>query len=195
MLYTIAHFIQEHISILWAFLEKVNDVLFMIRYGKRIRIAHERILSDYPEVSVVSAKDVQDLAEFFVLQPDCSFTFFRPHGFDADSLLRLVRRKSFLMYLVRNVRGRIDGYFFLRSFFVGKAYLGKIVDCESRRKGIGKVICCCAMDLATMIDLKMYESISKDNIASLRSTQSVLETEVVKEMSDNYILIEDIRKK
>lgn len=51
------------------------------------------------------------------------------------------------------------------------------------------------MDLASAIGLKMFETISKDNLASLHSTQNVLEVRIIKEMSNNYIYIEDIRKK
>ena len=37
--------------------------------------------------------------------------------------------------------------------------------------------------------------ISKDNLASLYSTQKVLETKVIEEMANGYLYIEDIRKK
>ena len=56
-------------------------------------------------------------------------------------------------------------------------------------------MCCCAMDLASALGLRMFETISKYNLASLYSTQNVLEVRIIKEMSNNYIYIEDVRKK
>ena len=87
------------------------------------------------------------------------------------------------------------GYFFLRSFFFGKAYLGKIVDHDHQGKGIGKMMCLCAMDIASALGLRMFETISRDNLSSLYSTQNVLVTRIVKEMPDNYLMIEDLRRK
>lgn len=72
---------------------------------------------------------------------------------------------------------------------MGKSFLGKMVDSQSQGKGIGKKMCCCAMDLASALGLKMFETISKDNLASLYSTQNVIEVRIIKEMSNNYIYI------
>ena len=51
------------------------------------------------------------------------------------------------------------------------------------------------MDIASALGLRMFETISKYNLASLYSTQNVLEARIIKEMSNNYIYIEDVRKK
>ena len=98
------------------------------------------------------------------------------------------------MYIVRE-DGSISGYFFLRCFFTGKAFLGKMVDSERQGRGIGKMMCSCAMDIAMALGLRMFESISKDNLASLYSSQSVLNLRVIKEMDNNYLYIEDLSKK
>ena len=64
---------------------------------------------------------------------------------------------------------------------MGKAYLGKMVDADYRGKGLGKDMCLAAMDLASMLKLRMYETISKDNLSSLYSTQKVLDVKIIKE--------------
>ena len=120
--------------------------------------------------------------------------YFKPHGFDSKSLQKLQKNKAFLGYIVKNGNTPV-GYFFLRSFFFGKSYLGKMVDHDYQGKGIGKTMCLCAMDIASALGLRMFETISKDNLSSLFSTQNVLETRIVEEMPDNYLMIEDLRRK
>ena len=70
-----------------------------------------------------------------------------------------------------------------------------MVDHDYQGKGIGKTMCLCAMDIASALGLRMFETISKDNLSSLFSTQNVLETRIVEEMPDNYLMIEDLRRK
>ena len=148
------------------------------------------------EYQIVEMSSIQatDLEKFFAAQPEESFKFFKPHGFDAKSLRKLQRNRAFLAYIVKYDNSPV-GYFFLRSFFFGKAYLGKMVDHDYQGKGIGKMMCLCAMDIASALGLRMFETISKDNLSSLFSTQNVLETRIVEEMPDNYLMIEDLRRK
>ena len=193
MLYELAHYIQKHIKPLWAVVEGVNACLFKLRYGRRLQRLPE-VISAYPGVYRVEKGDTIDLAAFFSDQPEEAFEYFKPHKFDEKSLARLAKNPSMLMYVVKE-GDVIVGYFFLRCFFMGKSYLGKMVDVNHQGKGIGQKMCCCAMDIASSLGVKMFESISKDNPASLLSTQKVLETRVIKELDNGYLYIEDIRKK
>lgn len=193
MLYVLAHFIQKHIKPLWAVAEGVNACLFKLRYGGRLQRLPD-VISAYPDVSWVKKEDAGDLAAFFSDQPEEAFEYFKPHKFDEKTLARLAKNPSMLMYVVKDA-DEIVGYFFLRCFFMGKSYLGKMVDVNHQGKGIGQIMCCCAMDIASSLGVKMFESISKDNPASLLSTQKVLETRVIKELDNGYLYIQDLRKK
>lgn len=153
------------------------------------------VLLHYHGVSEVDNRSIQELAVFFEAQPEDAFQYFRPHAFDEITLRKLQKRKSFLMFCVRNPEKRIVGYFFLRCFFIGKAFLGKMVDENSQGKGIGTMMCLCAMDIANMIDVRMFETISKENIPSLRSTQKVLNVRIVEELQNGYLYIEDLGRK
>ncbi len=134
------------------------------------------------------------MASFFLSQPVEAFRFFKPHGFETETIGRLARNPSFLMFIVEK-EGRIAGYFFLRSFFIGKTFLGKMVDYQMQGRGIGQEMCRCAMDISSSLGLRMFETISKDNLASLYSSQKVLEVRVLDEMEKGNLYIEDIRKK
>ena len=193
MLYELAHFLQNSLKPVWALAESVNAWLFQIRYNKRLRQI-PAIISAYPGVERVGQGDVAALTAFFASQPAWVYIDFRPHGFDAASVAKLVKNRSKLMFVVRE-QGQIIGYFFLRSFFIGKTYLGKMVDAQRQSEGIGQMMCSCAMDIASALGLRMFESISKDNIASITASQKVLETRVIKELGNGYLFLEDIRKK
>ena len=195
-MYKLAHFLRDKLPFIWYLADCLNAVLFTMRYGRRIERV-PGILKGYSksyEIIEMSVMETIDIEKFLASQPEDSFKYFKPHGFDAKSLRKLQRNKAFLAYMVKDTDIPV-GYFFLRSFFFGQAYLGKLVDHAHQGKGIGKMMCLCAMDIASTLGLRMFETISKDNLPSLHSTQNVLETRIVKEMPDNYLMIEDIRKK
>lgn len=195
-MYKFAHFLRDHLPFIWDFLDWMNGVLFTWRYGRKMKALREMLEAVAREYQIAEMASIQatDLERFFAAQPKESFTFFKPHGFDAKSLRKLQKNKAFLAYIVKDGNSPV-GYFFLRSFFFGKAYLGKMVDHDHQGKGIGKMMCLCAMDIASTLGLRMFETISKDNLSSLFSTQNVLETRIVEEMPDNYLMIEDLKRK
>ena len=195
-MYKFAHFLRDYLPFIWDFVDWLNGVLFSWRYCKKMKAIPGLLEAAAGEFEIVemSSLKTSDLESFFAAQPEELFKYFKPHGFDAKSLRKLQQNKAFLAYIVKDCDSPV-GYFFLRSFFFGKAYLGKIVDYRNQGRGIGKMMCLCAMDIASALGLRMFETISRDNLSSLYSTQSVLETRIVKEMPDNYLMIEDLRKK
>lgn len=196
MIYKISHFVQEKLPWAWNMVEWGNEAVFVLQHHKTLKelpVVLERY-TDRFRVSIAGVKDVPALAEFFEQQPEDAFNFFKPHEFNEKTLFQLAKRKSFLMFIFKDGEV-VVGYFFLRCFFIGKAFLGKMVDFRFQRKGIGKQMCCCAMDVATMLGMRLFETISKDNLASLYSTQNVLDVIVIEEMDNGYLYIEDLRKK
>lgn len=193
MLYKIAHLLRDNFSFLWNLLEWINSIVFKLRYSSELSaLGHILEINSSAKYVFREAKviDASKLANFFSVQPKEDYTFFKPHDFDEASLKKLLNRTSFLMFLVEE-DNCIVGYFFLRSFCHGEAYLGKMVDHMHQGKGIGKMMCKTAMDIATTLGIRMFESINKNNIASIRSS-SVLKQVVVKELKDGDVLIEDL---
>lgn len=195
MLYKIAHILRDHCGWLWELAEETNSLAFRMRYGSRMR-AVDHVLGTYvtPEYNMRMGRveDAAELASFFRHQPEADFEFFRPHGFDERTLMKLLRRTSFVMCIVENTEGQIVGYFFLRSFVHGVSYLGKMVDHEHQGQGIGKMMCKAAMDVAVTLGIRMFESINRKNMASMRSTGAVLKQVVLQELEHGDLLIEDL---
>lgn len=210
MLYKLAHILRDHMGWLWEIAEGINSAAFAIRYRKplkRVAGVLEKNSTEKVQLREAGVADAEALAEFFAKQPEGDFEFFRPHGFDADALRVLLKRTSFMMFVaevpepsialtssetLKPYEPQIVGYFFLRSFVHGQTYLGKMVDHGHQGQGIGKLMCKAAMDVAVTLGIRMFESINKNNMASMRSTGAVLKQVILQELEHGDLLIEDL---
>lgn len=194
-LYSIAHRMQSGLPWLWDMVEWGNATLFSWRYRDKLK-GIPGILAKYNDRFVVKEagqEDVENLARFFSQQPEEAYTFFKPHGFDTHSLSKLVRRKSFLMFIVKE-EDAVVGYFFLRCFVQGKCFRGKIVDYRWRNKGIAKMMGLASTEVAVMLGLRIFGTISKENVTSMASSAAVNEIRVIETLPNGYVYIEYLPK-
>lgn len=195
MLYKLAHVLRDHLPWIWDMAEWLNGLLFSCRYGKRLRKCGGAICNDLRfKVVRLSPLNVNLAVDFFAAQPKEAFRFFRPHGFDQASLLRLCRNKGFLAFLVLQDE-RVVGYFFLRSFFTGKCFRGYMTDYEHRRMGINRVMGLAATNIAITLGLRMFGSISPENQASMLSAQAVNEVKILQTLENGDYFVEYLPKK
>ena len=191
MLYTIAHIIRDKLGGLWNLIERVNGAIFLLRYCRKLK---NLVLKEAPEeYRIVTIKDVgtEHMVEFFNHQPKEAFTFFRPHGFDAKSIKRLQKNRAFLGYvLIDKSNGQIAGYCFNRCFFHGVGYRGRMVDIDYRGKGLGTAMNRILNEVGFGLGLRLFETVSKDNVASYKSALSASNVKVVKEMPHNELYLE-----
>ena len=191
MLYKLAHILRDKFSWAWNIVEWVNALLFSWRYGKRLK---GFVFSVVPEgYDILPIKDVatEKLVEFFRQQPKEAFAYFRPHGFDEKNIRRLQNNKAFLGYvLLDKTNNQIAGYCFNRCFFHGQGFRGRIVDIDYRGKGLGTAMNGILNEAGFGIGLRLFETVSKDNVASYRSAISASNVKVVKEMEGNEVYLE-----
>lgn len=204
MLYKLAHLLRDHMGWLWEVAEGINSFAFKVRYSaqlKRVAVVLEKNSTEKVLLREAVVADAEALSAFFAKQPEGDFEYFRPHGFDVKTLKKLLKRTSFMMFVAEPLKpaepknpseSQIVGYFFLRSFVHGQSYLGKMVDHEHQGQGIGKQMCKAAMDVALTLGIRMFESINKENMASMRSTGAVLKQVVLQELEHGDLLIEDL---
>lgn len=191
MLYTLAHILRDRMGWLWNLIEGVNSLLFSTRFGKRIEnFCFTTIPQGYDLVAIENIPS-EKLVMFFSHQPEEAFDYFKPHGFDLKSIKRLQKNKAFLGYVLKdNSNGEIAGYCFNRCFFYGLGFRGRMVDINYRGKGLGVAMNKILNDVGFGIGLKLYETVSKDNIASYRSAMSASKVLVLKEMPNNELYME-----
>ena len=84
----------------------------------------------------------------------------------------------------------IVGYFFLRSFFWGKCFRGRMVDIDWRGKGIGTLMNRVMNSIGFGLGMRIFGTVSKDNIASYKIAFSASQCKVIKEMDNNDMYIE-----
>lgn len=191
MLYTIAHIIRDKIGGLWDLIERVNGILFGIKYGKKL---NDFAFTNIPEgYDIVKLSDIstEKIIQFFGHQPEEAYTYFRPHEFDEKTIKRLQGNKAFLAYvLIDKSNSKIAGYCFNRCFFHGQGFRGRMVDNDYRGKGLGTAMNKLLNEVGFGIGLRLFETVSKDNVASYRSALSASKVKVVKEMPHNELYLE-----
>ena len=191
MLYKIAHILRDKLSWLWNIIEWVNGVIFYIRYGKKLKKL--KLTTVPPKYVLLELRDVpaELLQEFFEHQPEEAYTYFKPHGFDKKSIKRLQKNKSFLGYVLLDKQNEhIAGYCFNRCFFFGQGFRGRMVDIDYRGKGLGTAMNKILNEVGFGIGLHLFETVSKDNVASYRSAMSASNVKVVKELPHNELYLE-----
>ena len=197
MLYAIAHFLRDKMPWLWDLVDIVNSVLFKFRFGSKLRAVEAEVLKRYEAESglrIVPMSEVKtdDLIAFFAAQPEEAFTFFKPHGFDGKALKKLQKNKSFLAYILFD-GSQIAGYAFIRSFFMGKGFRGRMVGISHRGRGLGTLMNRMMNDVGFGIGLRLFETVSKRNVASYRSAMSASNVKVLEEMEDDELYLEILK--
>lgn len=195
MLYKIAHILRDRFGFLWNLVEWGNAMVFALTHKsalKKIPAVLQECSETYT-LRLAESADAPALAKFFAEQPEESFEFFKPHAFDEKSLLKIIRNKAFLTFLVLD-KDAIVGYFFLRCFVNGKSFRGKIVDYRYRGKGIAKLEGEAMTRVSTTLGIRMFGTISPDNYASLASSKAVNEVVIVKTLDNGYYYIEYLPK-
>ena len=195
MLYKIAHIIRDKFSWLWDIIEYLNSFLFNIRYGKKLKDIDFKNIPEGYEVTPINAIETKRMVEFFARQPEDAFKFFHPHGFDEKNIKKLQKNKAFLGYvLLDKLNNKITGYCFNRCFFHGQGFRGRMVDIEYRGKGLGTTMNKLLNEVGFGIGVRLFETVSKDNVASYKSALSASNVRVVKELPDNELYLEIIKE-
>lgn len=191
MLYKIAHILRDKLSWLWNIIEWANGVAFSLRYGKKLKAFSFTNIPIGYDLLPLRELTTNKLVSFFEHQPEEAFTFFHPHGFDEKSLKRLQRNKAFLGYVLLDKKNNlIAGYCFNRCFFHGQGFRGRMVDIDYRGKGLGTAMNKILNEVGFGIGLRLFETVSKENVASYRSALSASNVKVVKEMENNELFLE-----
>lgn len=196
MLYKLAHILRDKFPALWILLGRLNSMLFVLRYRDKLTRIPD-ILQKHSvnfKIEALNKDNVLALEGFFKNQPEEAFTFFRPHGFTENDLLKLCKDSSFLAYIASK-ENEVVGYFFLRCSFIGKAYRGYMTDANHRRMGINKIMGLCATEIAVNLNIPMFGSIAPDNVASMKSAEAVNEVRIIKKLDNGDFLVEYLLKK
>ena len=195
MLYKLAHIIKERLGFVWDLFEWINAALFSVSYANKLKTLPsllEQCSNDYI-YRLANLTDVDALVEFFREQPENAFEFFKPHEFDAKSITKIIKNKSFLTFVVCK-DNQIVGYFFLRCFINGKCFRGKMVHKEWQGRGIATRLGKVTSKITKLLGLRMFGSISPDNLASFQSAKASNDIRIHRILENGYYYIEFLSK-
>lgn len=199
MLYAIAHFLRDKLPFIWDLIDIINSYLFFLKYGQKLKVVEQSVLLQYSQsnnMEIVRLNEVatDKLVAFFAVQPEEAYTYFKPHGFDSKSLKKLQRNHSFLAYILME-NDQISAYCFIRSFFMGKGFRGRMVGIDYRGRGLGTLMNKLMNDIGFGVGLRLFETVSKNNVASYRSALSASSVKVLEELDHNELYLEILNDK
>lgn len=199
MLYAIAHFLRDRLPFVWDLIDLLNSWLFDLRYGNKLQAIESNVLKRYGtatrmEIVPMCNVSAEKLSEFFAAQPTDTYEFFNPHSFDAKSIKKLQELNSFLAYILVDGES-VAGYCFIRSFFMGKGFRGRMVGIDYRGRGLGTLMNKLMNDIGFGIGLRLFETVSKDNVASYRAALSASNVKVIEELEHNELYLEILNDK
>lgn len=195
-MYSVVQTIRYRHPFIWNLIESGNAIFFGFRYRHNLKRIPKLLLefsNNDVSYSLVNKDDASELAYFFHKQPNDAFKYFRPHEYDEASIRKLIENPSFIMIIAR-IDSKIVGYSFLRCFANGKSFRGKIVDVAFRGRGLAKNFGLLTTEIASNMGLRLFGSISKSNISSMASSKSSNEIRIIKELPDDYLLIQYLPK-
>jgi len=190
----VVYVIKQKVPFVYTLLEKASSGLTSFLYRGGIRRAMEAgtltgtVGGKQAVIRCLTVADSEPLTEMLERQPEEHLTYFHLHGFDRDSLRRILRRRSVMTYGLF-VDNRLCAYALLKLFPTRKAYLGRLVSPEMAGKGLGKFLSRYLYWQAYLLGFQPCSTINKNNLASLKSHEAVRPFHVVSTLPNDFLLI------
>lgn len=189
-------YIKRKYPYLWAFILFINNAIFKILYTGRIKKNGIKVLNSYKNekntYKFLTLNDLDLLRTFLFAQNQDQFTYFKPHKFDIQTLKNLLRSPSSFLFGAFD-QNKLIGYFFIRCYINKKCFIGRIVDEDYQGLGIAKQMSKILYHIAWSSRFRIFSTISKYNIRSLKSHQAINNYKIIKELENDYYLIEYIK--
>jgi len=191
----VAYFIKQRWPSFFGLIELLARTLTVWRFGRRVHVAEEVarmtgvVDGRGAEIRALRAQDSAMLYQFLAELPADWLEHFQPHAFDHDGLVAVLGSRAFMNYGVF-IDGKLVGYALLKVAPTGSAFIGLLVHPALSGLGLGRFIVAYLYWQASVAGLRARSTISKSNVASLRSHQAVAGYKVVADLPNNYIMIE-----
>lgn len=181
---------------LWNIAEVLNGTVINFTYHDLILNNIKGVLENYLNEKYIyrllNSDDLETLHNFFKNQNHSQFKSFHPHSFDLASLKGILKNKSYFLLGVFD-QDDLIGYFFLRCFVNKKSFMGRLVDIKYQGQGISKRMAKILHQSAWSSNLRIFSTISMNNISSLMSQKAVNNYKLIKKLDNEYILLEYIK--
>lgn len=133
--------------------------------------------------------DLNSLQGFFEEMPAGHVKYFKPHGYERSDLRGVLESRAFLTYGLF-IGDEMKGYALLKVAPTGSLYIGRLLHPSQVGQGLGAFLSRYLYWQASLAGLRARSTISRHNIASLRSHQAVANFNIISELPNDYLLIE-----
>lgn len=191
----LAYLIKQYLPFLFPVMASAAQVLTAFRFGKVLSEARAQgtldgLVDDYSaKIRPLGIEDVEALGGFLRALSKKHLEHFQPHGFDDVTLKRTLGSRAVSTYGLF-VEDRFVGYSLLKLTPTGSAYIGFMVSHGFTGLGIGTYLVKYLFWQTRLAGLRARSTVSKSNHASLRAHQSVASYRVLKELPNDYLMLE-----
>lgn len=191
----IAYFIKYKLKFLYPIVELIALVVVFLRYSKKRRRALSKALvsgtfSDIDcTIRALTGSDARVVSMFLQQSSKSHMQYFKPHEFDELSVHKVLTLTSFMTYGLF-LEDRLIAYALLRLAPNGTAYIGRVVNSEFSGRGIGKYLSRYLYWQANCAGFRPRSTISKHNLASIKSHESVTSYKVIAELPNDFLMLE-----
>ena len=188
--------IKSQMPFIWLWIETINGLIVAILFGKKISAATDNVLSQYAIDTDITYRrlnesDINPLSLMLLSQSDDYLTYFHPHGFDTDTLFRILDNSSYLMMGAFH-KEQIVGYHFIRFFANGKCFRGNFVLPQYQGRHIGSTMIKQMTEIGLNAGFRVFATVSKHNLSSMASSKRFSTIRIIEELPNDDILIEHI---
>lgn len=191
----LAYRVKQRLPGVFRLVEAAARRMTVLRFGRQIWQAREDALvkgtvrGEAAVMRPLGLNDLDLLHGFLADQPKEHLRYFRPHGFDHVALRSVLDSGAFLNYGLF-VGDQLAAYALLKVAPTGSAFIGRLVGPDFTGLGLGKFLAAYLYWQASRAGLRARSTISRHNLASLRSHEAVAKFHVVAELPNDYLLIE-----
>ncbi len=189
-------YVKQNLKILWRIIEGINGFIFWVLYKRKLdRILNEvfmRVEKSNYIFRRINSLDIMALHNMLTLQSENDLEYFKPHAFDIRTLKKYQKSHTFLMMGTYD-KDKLIGYFFLRFFANKRCFVGRLIDDQYRGQGIGSMMNLIMYETAWGMDFRCFSTISRNNKNVIKAHAKNPNMVVLKELDNNYLLIEFVR--
>jgi hypothetical protein len=189
--------IKHRFRFLWKIIEWANGLFFSFLYNSRLKKVLPDVFREFAEppflYRALTLSDVDALHNLIHSQNEADLEYFKPHGFEIETIRKQFKNSPFLMMGVFDDQ-KITGYFFLRFFVNRKCFVGRLIDKQYRGRGIGLIMNKIMYETSWRMGFRCLSTISRNNIAVMRAHAKNPTMVVLKELANDYLLVEFIKK-
>jgi len=190
-------FIKHHFGFLWRLIEWSNGIVFNLLFKNRLEKVLPKSFNELPVTSFsfrrLDPSEAFSLYDLIRSQKASDLDYFRPHSFDLTSIKKQFNVRSFLLMGTFD-EDKLVGYFFLRFFANKKCFVGRLIDENYRGRGIGPVMNKIMYETAWRMGFRCLSTISRLNTAVMRAHAQNKSIVILKELKNDYLLVEFVKE-